>query len=230
MDFPNEHLNYNGTTLNGKQLAEILDVAPPTLSEAVKYGYNCGGYPVEEWVLRSNSGRVKGYYVPKFLVDGEHQIEKNRENPQPVSSDESELQETDDSSEETPEDPIPQVTNNTYSLLPEGEDYIKPVGMAALSSTLTSVVEEDTPQSRAIIITLLGILGAFAGHAVTDDTKGAGIGAGAGLVIALLGYASFNQTETSNNNLKLPIDDNDHQMIGESSQSAAFPQLEFNSL
>lgn len=77
---------------------------------------------------------------------------------------------------------------NNYSLLPEGEDYVRPIGMITLPSVLKKALEQDTPQSRAVIAGGLGALGALVGHAVTDKASGAGVGADMGLVIALIVY------------------------------------------
>jgi hypothetical protein len=60
----------NRIFLNGKQLAEVLNVSHPSLTEAVKNEYNCGGYPVSEWAIVSGTGRIKGYDVPEQLVSG----------------------------------------------------------------------------------------------------------------------------------------------------------------
>ncbi|PKD43708.1 hypothetical protein [Rhodohalobacter barkolensis] len=176
----------NRIFLNGKQLAEVLGVAPPSLTEAVKNGYNCGGYPVSEWAVELPSGRIKGYDVPEFLVSGEF-IKETRPNP----------------TENKPNSPsfspnkgdsiVKEATEiiNNYSLLPEGEDYVRPIGMITLPSVLKKALEKDTPQSRAVIAGGLGALGALVGHAVTDNASGAGIGAGTGLTIALLVYKYF---------------------------------------
>jgi hypothetical protein len=67
--------------LNGKQLVEVLDVAAPSLSEAVKKRYNCGGYPVYEWAAETDTGRIKGYEVSESLVSGENQLPEKRKNP-----------------------------------------------------------------------------------------------------------------------------------------------------
>ena len=77
---------------------------------------------------------------------------------------------------------------NNYSLLPEGEDYVRPIGMITLPSVLKKALEQDTPQSRAVIAGGLAALGALVGHAVSDKASGAGVGAGMGLAIALLVY------------------------------------------
>lgn len=61
------------TFINGKELAELLNVSPPALSQAVRQGRNCGGYPICEWAVKTDSGRIKGYRVPAFLLsEGQH--------------------------------------------------------------------------------------------------------------------------------------------------------------
>lgn len=174
----------NRIFLNGKQLAEVLNVSAPALSEAVKKGYNCAGYPVGEWAEETDSGRIKGYVVPDFLVSEEN-VTETRLNP---------IKETSNSPLinlnkviKAPEE-ASHMTNNNYSLLPEGEDYFRPIGMITLPSVLKKALEQDTPQSRAVIAGGLAALGALVGHAVSDNATGAGVGAGAALGIAILMY------------------------------------------
>lgn len=181
-------LSENRIFLNGKQLAEVLGVSAPTITEAVKNGWNCGGYPVGEWAIESKTGRVKGYEVPEFLVSGNPQEEK-RSNPDPITANSALIAANSD--KVTAEHPSINHTNY-YSLLPEGEDYVRPVGMITLPLILQKALENDTPQSRVIITGGLTALGAIVGHAVTDNASGAGIGAGTGLAITLLVYKYFN--------------------------------------
>lgn len=177
----------NRIFLNGKQLAEVLGVAAPSLTEAVKNGYNCAGYPVSEWAIESDTGRIKGYDVPEFLVSKNRETE-GRSNPAaiPPNSPTINPNKGDEIVKEATE-----IINN-YSLLPEGEDYVRPIGMITLPSVLKKALEQDTPQSRAVIAGGLSALGALIGHAVTDKASGAGVGAGMGLAIALLVYKYSN--------------------------------------
>jgi len=91
-------------------------------------------------------------------------------------------------SEKVENQTIPQenVINNNYSLLPAGENYSNPVGLASLSMVLKHALGNDTPQSRAIVGGALAILGAITAHSVTDSGVAAGIGAGAGLGIGCI--------------------------------------------
>lgn len=179
----------NRIFLNGKQLAEVLGVAAPSLTEAVKNGYNCAGYPVGEWAIESDTGRIKGYDVPVFVVSGDNKSE-TRTNPTVTSPNSSTIS-------PNKGDSIVKEANeiiNNYSLLPEGEDYVRPIGMITLPSVLKKALDQDTPQSRAVIAGGLAALGALIGHAVTDKASGAGagVGAGMGLAIALLVYKYAN--------------------------------------
>ncbi|MDR8389907.1 hypothetical protein NC796_02075 [Aliifodinibius sp. S!AR15-10] len=178
----------NRIFLNGKQLAEVLDVSPPSLSEAVKKGYNCGGYPVGEWAIVSDSGRIKGYDVPEFLVSCNHQKSEKRPNPEQNVPNEVNIS---PNKGQKPANQAQNITHN-YSLLPEGEDYVRPVGMATLPLVIKKALEQDTPQSRAVITGGLTGIGAIIGHAITESSGGAGIGAVAGLGIAYFAYKYFN--------------------------------------
>jgi len=182
----NTSLTDNFIFLNGKQLAEVLDVAAPSLSEAVKKRYNCAGYPVYEWAVETDSGRIKGYEVPEFLVSGEVQIQEKRQNPIDETPNKLTISPNKDKkSANKPE----QIINN-YSLLPEGEDYVRPAGMVTLPLVLKKALDHDTPQSRAVIGAIIAMLGAITGHAVSNNTTGAGIGALTGFGIAIYMYKS----------------------------------------
>ena len=180
----NTSLTDNYIFLNGKQLAEVLDVAAPSLSEAVKKRYNCGGYPVYEWAVETDTGRIKGYEVPEFLVSGEDQIPAKRQNP--VDETPNKLTINPNKGKSSTNKPE-QIINN-YSLLPEGEDYVRPAGMVTLPLVLKKALDQDTPQSRAVIGAIIAMLGAITGHAVSNNAAGAGIGAMAGFGIAIYMY------------------------------------------
>jgi hypothetical protein len=178
---PDNNTKSSNSLISGKKLAEILGVSASTLSEAVKKGYHCGGYPVIEWAEFNRFDRVEGYDVPEFLFKGQESEEPTRDNPD----------------EEKPENlkkadnhfsPQERIVNNNYSLLPAGENYANPVGLASLSMVLKHSLGNDTPQSRAIVGGALAILGAITAHSVTDSGIAAGFGAGAGLGIALYFY------------------------------------------
>jgi hypothetical protein len=128
--------------LNGKQLAEVLDVAAPSLSEAAKKRHNCGGYPVYEWAVKTDTGRIKGYEVPEFLVSGEDQIPTKRQNP--VDERPNKLTIHPNKGKKSANKPE-QIINN-YSLLPGGEDYVRPAGMVTLPLVLKKALDQDTPQ------------------------------------------------------------------------------------
>lgn len=173
----------NRIFLNGKQLAEVLDVSAPSLTEAVKKGYNCAGYPVGEWAIESETGRIKGYDVPEFLVSENREAEI-RSNPAVITPNSPRI------NPNKGNEIVKEATEiiNNYSLLPEGEDYVRPIGMITLPSVLKKALEQNTPQSRAVIAGGLAALGALVGHAVSEKASGAGVGAGMGLAIALLVY------------------------------------------
>jgi hypothetical protein len=175
--------------ISGKKLAKILNVSPSTLSEAVKNGYHCGGYPVIEWAEFNQFDRVEGYDVPEFLLKDQKIEEATRENPSEEKPEKVNSLENQAFQQET-------VVNNNYSLLPAGENYANPVGMASLSMVLKHSLGSDTPQSRAIVGGALAILGAITAHSVTDSGVAAGLGAGAGLGIALYFYKNTKNVNT----------------------------------
>ena len=79
---PDIQLKTSNNLISGKELAEILDVSASTLSEAVKKGYHCGGYPVIEWAEFNRFDRVEGYEVPEFLLKGQKPKKQTRDNPE----------------------------------------------------------------------------------------------------------------------------------------------------
>jgi len=181
--------NENTIFLNGKQLADVLGVAPASLSQAVKDGYNCGGYPVADWAVETDSGRIKGYEIPEFLVSGETQALKKRPNPTEKVPNKANIN---PNKGQNPSQQASNVIHNTYSLLPEGEDYVRPAGMITLPLVLKKALDKDTPQSRAVIGVLSALLGAITGHAVSNNATGAGIGAFSGLAVAILMFKYVN--------------------------------------
>jgi len=58
-----------GLRLCQSDLAEVLDVSQPTLSEATSEGHKCRNYPVRAWAVFDGSGRVTGYDVPESVVE-----------------------------------------------------------------------------------------------------------------------------------------------------------------
>jgi hypothetical protein len=133
---------------------------PPTLSEAVRKSYNSGGYPVGEWVELSENGLVKGYNVPSFLLE-------KRDNP-----DGQESQKPEKPNEGKQQENKPQEVIQNHSLLPPGEDYVRPVGMIGLNTVVGKAIEHNTLQSRAVIATGITGIGAIIGHAVSDSSSG----------------------------------------------------------
>ena len=180
---PDHKSKTNKSLISGKKLAQILDVSASSLSEAVKKGYNCGGYPVVEWAEFNRFGRVDGYDVPDFLLSEKPQDDETRPNPDTDAPYEDENQEKSQQS----------VVTNNYSLLPKGENYAHPVGIASLSMVLKQALGNDTPQTRAVIGGTLALLGAITAHSITDSGVAAGIGAGAGVGIAVYFYNNFNE-------------------------------------
>jgi len=185
--------------LNGKQLAEVLDVSAPSLSEAVKKGYNCAGYPVGDWAIETKSGGIKGYEVPEFLVNGEARKLEKRANPEELMPNEANIRPNKGKKSANQ----PNVIHNNYSLLPEGEDYVQMAGMVTLPAVIKKALEQDTPQSRVVITGGLTGMGAIIGHAITNSVGGAGVGALAGLGIAYLTYKY--SKPVNNHNLKTNV-------------------------
>lgn len=172
--------------LTGAELAEILDVAPATLSEAAHKYYSCGGYPVNEWAEFSETGRIIGYDVPSFLLIESGWGPKNQEersNPPEKEPNKAKLGAN--KADEAQDSEQKAVTNN-YSLLPAGQDYVGPTGMATLPIVIGKALENDTPMSRAVIGGGLSLLFAITAYSMTDNPGGGLLGAATGLSVAIV--------------------------------------------
>lgn len=172
--------------VTGAQLAEILDVAPATLSEAAHNYYSCGGYPVSEWAKFSETGRIIGYDVPSFLLVEAGWSPKNSEERSNPPEDDPNKVELGTNKEEEPQDSEQKAVTNNYSLLPAGQDYVGPTGMATLPIVIGKALENDTPMSRAVIGGGLSLLFAITAYSMTDNPGGGLVGAATGLGVAIV--------------------------------------------
>lgn len=172
--------------LTGAELAEILDVAPATLSEAAHKYYSCGGYPVNEWAEFSETGRIIGYDVPSFLLVEGGWAPKNSEERSNPPENEPNKAELGTNKGIEPQDNEQKAVTNNYSLLPAGQDYVGPTGMATLPIVIGKALENDTPMSRAVIGGGLSLLFAITAYSMTDSPGGGLVGAATGLGVAIV--------------------------------------------
>lgn len=212
--------------LTGAQLAEILDVAPATLSEAAHKYYSCGGYPVNEWAEFSESGRIIGYDVPSFLlIESGWGPKKNEERTNPPGNEPNKAELGTNKADE-PQDSEQEAVTNNYSLLPAGQDYVGPTGMATLPIVIGKALENDTPLSRAVIGGGLSLLFAITAYSMTDSPSGGLVGAATGLGVAIVFLQnSDNQTNQANYiapaiNTKKQIPENSNNLVAIHSEFA----------
>jgi hypothetical protein len=175
VDITSELIDAQTTFLTGKKLARLLGVSTAAVSDAIKHNHQCSGQPICEWAEFSESGRVKGYYVPNYLVKElttdepqenvqQPQNRENRENPDSMKlhSSRSKQHSADQMHQEgnqiTPSPPP--VTNVYKSVFPQGQDYSRTAGMVTLPQVLIKALGEDTPQSRTVITLSSGAIGA----------------------------------------------------------------------
>jgi len=209
-NFPDTYKKPTKSLTTGKELAQILGVSALTLSEAAKKGYHCAGYPVIEWAEFSNSGRIEGYDVPEFLLAKKEEPTENRPNPEPNTL--NKVDKGADKADNVEKSQESVVTNN-YSLIPAGENFTNPVGMASLSMVLKHALGNDTPQSRAVIGGALALLGAITAHGITDSGVAAGLGAGAGLGIALYFFKNSKYNGVTRKNIDSQAFENPQYLI-----------------
>lgn len=172
--------------LTGAELAENLDVAPATLSEAAHKYYSCGGYPVNEWAEFSETGRIIGYDVPSFLLIESGWGPKNQEERSNPPENEPNKAELGSNKEEELQDTSQKAVTNNYSLLPAGQDYVGPTGMATLPIVIGKALENDTPMSRTVIGGGLSLLFAITAYSMTNNPGGGLVGAATGLGVAII--------------------------------------------
>lgn len=181
-------------------LADYLGVARATLSQATSKGHRCKGYPVRAWAVYDGSGRVAGYDVPTHVMKQASEsiegAEAPRQNPMPdlfggnfansgpvhlpglgidVPTTASHI----DASQRT-------------SLLPEGEDYFRPVSSGGAAYVMGTAIEHDTGTARGALLVAGTAIGSLTGWQVSDrSTIGALVGAGIGYFAAITGLRSM---------------------------------------
>ena len=172
-------------SLTGKALAELLDIVPSTLTEAVQNKTRAKGYLVHNWAARNSNGRVLEYHVPLNIVKelkgrspGGFESNSDRNNPGQI-----------DMSEFLPEGGLAGNETNVHSptsLLPEGQDYHKSVGLASAGYVMRNLLDTEKPQGKALTVAAL-VAGMAVGGRVAFESNSAGVAGGViGLLIGLL--------------------------------------------
>lgn len=188
-------------TLNGKNLANLLNVAPATLSGCMKKGHLCSGYDVQNWAETDINGRLVGYEVPFDVYEElskKADIRPNQADNEPYLANSANSEPEKEPLEAVePSEPVKKaIEAESISLLPKTQNYVEPVIAGSLGLLGKSVVENHTPNSRAVVFA--GIAGVFAylGYEFTDkQATGALLGALLGLGVTHLGYVSFSKGE-----------------------------------
>ena len=176
-------------------LAEYLGVARATLSQATSNGHKCKGYPVRAWAVYDGAARVAGYDVPTHVMkQASESIEEPRENP--------ERHKRGKGIGLTPlelvnEENMPSVggkyvdASQRTSLLPEGEDYFRPVSSGGAAYVIGTAIEHDTGTARGALLVAGTAIGSLTGWQVSDRSPiGALVGAGIGYFAAITGLRS----------------------------------------
>ena len=203
-------------TLSQSDLAKRLGVTPASVSQATSRGYRCSGYPVEEWAVHDESGRVSGYKVPEGLFDEEPSSDicddgqpKSQSNmsaessSQQVPMDSRSLATVPSPNSQSlfsyingfpPVDPLTDFQVNASqrtSLLPEGQDYFRSAGAGGAAYVMKAAIDQDNGTARGAVMVGGTTVGGLTGWYVTDkDPVGALIGAGIGWLAAITGIRS----------------------------------------
>ena len=173
----------NSIRLSGKALAEMLNVSPPAVSQAVRDDTQVNGYYPKNWAATNSRNRVVEYHVPitiyeklKDRIATGSGTNSDRNNPEF------------DVNEFFPGNLAGNETNvhSPTSLLPEGQDYSKSVGLASAGYVLRNLLDTDKPQGKAF--TVAGLAAGLAiGGKVAFESNSAGVAGGViGLLIGLL--------------------------------------------
>ena len=181
--------------ISQSDLADYLDVAQATLSQATSRGHKCRGYPVRAWAVYDGSGRVSGYDVPTHVMQqASESIEEPRENPRPKSRGLAEAAELVDPSVFGFEPPVGGKyvdASQRTSVLPGGEDYFRPVSSGGAAYVVGTAIEHDTGTARGALLVAGTAIGSLTGWQVSDRSPiGALIGAGVGYFAAITGLRS----------------------------------------
>lgn len=185
-------------SMSGKVLAELLDVAPASLSGAAKKEHSCKGYPVYKWAVRDSKGHVQAYHVPMNIYNSlTDSTAGPRPNPEPNKPNEASNQKaTESESESQQESGGGNYNYENISLLPPDQSYVEPATAISVGMMGKSVVENDTANGRSVMYTASAGVGSFMGYKFADDHWiGAILGAVIGLGTAYLGNRVYDQSQ-----------------------------------
>lgn len=176
--------------LSGKALAELLNVSPPAVSQAVKNDTQLKGYYVKNWAAINSRDRAVGYYVPINIyqkLQGRIATGSGQSRSNPSSLEVSNNGEFGELLELAGGNTT---VHSPTSLLPEGEDYSMPVGLAGASYVFRDLLDTDKPQGKAFTMALItGGLAAVGKLLFESNTAGAAGGV-AGFIISMLNIES----------------------------------------
>ena len=177
------HNTEDSILLSGKALADLLGIAPPSLTEAVQKKNRSKGYLVHNWAATNENGRIMEYHVPLNIykeLKGRSPggFSPGRDNP--------------DSSGMDVASDIEQLAGDSAgvhsptSLLPEGQDYHRSVGLASGAYVLRNLLDTEKPQGKAFSVALLSGGLALGGKIVFENNSAGVAGGVIGLLIGLL--------------------------------------------
>ena len=206
--------------LSQTDLAKHLGVTPASVSQATSRGYRCREYPVQDWAIHDDSGRVSGYKVPETVLDEVMDVKTHDSEPPDRESDSG--GESNDQIGAGPLATLAQLSSNQgdtspywsehlamevkpvnrtavdashyTSLLPEGQGYFGAATAVAGGQAASAAISEDNQTSRAVVTVGAALAGAYLGMEVASKRKeaGAAIGAILGLGTALMGFSIEN--------------------------------------
>ena len=176
----------DSVSLTGKALAELLGIVPSTLTEAVQNKTRAKSYMVHNWAARNSNGRVLEYHVPMNIykeLKGRSPggFDRNRNSPSSLEvSNNGEFGELLDLAGGNTN------VHSPTSLLPEGEDYSKSVGLASAGYVMRNLLDTEKPQGKAFTVAVLSG-GLAVGGKFVFESNSAGVAGGViGLLIGLL--------------------------------------------
>ena len=180
--------------ISQSEMALLLQVSQPTISEALKNKHLCKGVDLSSCAHYGKNGRFSHFLIPvgsKLGVIEESEMGDIRENPIPLNWLDL-IRKEDKKDSPTIEPVVPQ------------QDYYRPAAAVSSGAVVMKALENDRPMNHATLAVNLIVTGAMVGYEVArnnrNDNGTLGALIGVGIVSVLLAkYLPTQKTEIKSN-------------------------------
>lgn len=204
--------------LSQSDLAQYLDVAQATLSQATSNGHKCAGFPVQAWAVYDGAGRVSGYDVPTHVVRDRNSAASPSDSLN-SSPDYAALAASPIVDEEEIRSMMrDEIQRQNPAPEQQKEDYFRPASAGGLSYVMARAVDGDSATARAAVLSAATLFGGLVGHEASDHWVGALCGA---LIVGGIGYKALGSTGADNSGADTSSPDTQKDMTGEASSQGA---------